>query len=204
MFAEQIETVRRRWEMKGRNYSDVEQALAAALDVDEDQRGIFRQRLKHLQRLGLPGVEAGKGTRIAYTDEQIAQLLIALLMAEVGIDPVNTVAVIKKRWASPPLPLKKIVREATDAEATAAQDPNPVFFTVRPKLMSKSYPEWIGRFRHYADRRWRRDPRFRQQLGVAIQLERDDSMWLCARNLTVAMTKLRAALEQKSRETLEA
>jgi hypothetical protein len=157
-------------------YADVERGLAAALDVDEaTQRGPFRQRLKHLQRLGLPGVEPGKGARIEYSDEQVAQLLIALLMSEVGIDPVAAVAVIKERWAF----LGKMVKQATDAAATAEKNPNPMFFTVRPKLMSKSYPEWIGKFRHY---------------DAMTMLDYDDSNWLCARNLTVAMRKLREVL----------
>jgi hypothetical protein len=86
-----------------------------------------------------------------------------------------------------------MIKQAMDAEATADKDPNPVFFTVRPKLMSKSYPEWIGKFRRYDDPRFRRDPRFRQ-LGVVTMLDYDDSNWLCARNLTVAMQKLHKAL----------
>ena len=170
--------------MAGYSYADVERGLAAALNVDEDtQRGPFRQRLKHLQRLGLPGVEPGKGTRIEYTDEQVAKLLIALLMSEVGIDPVAAVVVIQERWASL---LGRMVKQATDAEATANKNPNPMFFTVRPKLMSKSYPEWIGKFRRYS-------PRFRQDNAVTM-LEFDDANWLCARNLTIAMQKLHKAL----------
>jgi hypothetical protein len=171
-------------EMPGYAYADVERGLAAALDVDDDSRGPFRQRLKHLQRLGLPGVESGKGSRIEYTDEQIAQLLIGLLMGEVGIDPVNAVAVIKKHWVAL---FRGMVKQATDAEATADKNSNPMYFTVRPKLMSRSYPEWIGKFRRYS-------PRFRTH-NVVDQLDGDDSMWLCARNLTAAMLKLRKALD---------
>jgi hypothetical protein len=178
----------------GYAYADVERGLAAALDVDEDtQRGPFRQRLKHLKRLGLPGVEPGKGARIEYTDEQVARLLIVLLLSEVGVDPAEAVTVIKKHWTSLFGPM---VKQATDKEATAEVDPNPVFFTVRPKLMSKlskSYPEWIGKFRRYANPRFRQDPRFRQA-GAVVALEQDDMMWLCARNLTAAMTKLNKAL----------
>jgi hypothetical protein len=110
--------------------------------------------------------------------------------------------VIKKHWDSF---IKGIVKRAMDKEATAAEDPNPVFFTVRPKLMSKSYPEWIGQFRRYNNPRFRKDPRFRQ-FGVMAALEGEgyDSMWLCARNLTIAMQKLHKALKQKPHAALEA
>jgi len=54
----------------------------------EAQKGAFRGRIKHLQRLGLPlGEKPGKGKRIDYTDQQIWQFALALELSQFGIDP---------------------------------------------------------------------------------------------------------------------
>ncbi|WP_157085661.1 hypothetical protein [Methylobacterium sp. Leaf99] len=82
------------------SYAAVETALARLHDANpEVQRGAFRGRLKHLQRLGLPlGEKPGKGSRINYDAQQIWQLAVALELAEFGIDPTKIVLIIKHQW----------------------------------------------------------------------------------------------------------
>ncbi|WP_210486764.1 hypothetical protein [Microvirga antarctica] len=65
----------------------------------EVQRGAFRGRLKHLQRLGLPlGDKPGKGKRIKYSEGQVWQLALALELAQCGVDPVTIVKMIQQCW----------------------------------------------------------------------------------------------------------
>jgi hypothetical protein len=108
----------------------VESALAAALGVNEKvQRGPFRARLKHFQRLGLPGVEAGKGSRINYTEEQAEQLLFASILSQMNIDPARATRLIKKHWARF---FYVWVRRAVDNDALNG---NHLFLAVRLALM---------------------------------------------------------------------
>ena len=140
-----------RLEVETFSYATVETALAGIFGADQDvQRGAFRARLKHFQRLGLPGIEAGKGTRVRYTYDLACQWLIGLMMAEVGVDPILIARIVKTRWEY----LGPWVRRATDSDATE----NPVFFSLRPRLMSGAWAgersdpktlEWISAFRRY-------------------------------------------------------
>jgi hypothetical protein len=170
-------------------YAAVEAALAGIFGADPDvQRGAFRARLKHFQRLGLPGIESGKGTRISYSYEIACQWLVGLLMAEVGVDPILIVKIIKTRWEY----LGPRVKRATDSDAAE----NPWFLGLYPRLMSgswaggKSDPEtlkWITMFQRY-NRKLKVE---REEISTAL----DRGGWLCVRNLTEALTKLQAALQ---------
>ena len=66
--------------------------------VDAERRGPLKGRLKHLNVLGLPGLNVGRGVRIAYSAEQVAQWLVALLLEECGIDPTVAVKLIQAAW----------------------------------------------------------------------------------------------------------
>jgi hypothetical protein len=116
-------------------------------------------------------------------------------MSEIGIDPVVTVTVIDKYWDRFLAPWMK---RATDKAAIATDNPNPVFLTLRPRLMSQGWtrksrpePEWIGAFRRYQDK----GPAAGQET-ITITMNQNDDLWLCVRNLTAAMVKLQAVLEK--------
>src|SRR6516164_172564 len=135
-------------------YGVLERALGEVFRASEKvQRSTLRGRLKRLATLGLPGVGRGKGQRILYSREQSAQLLVALLMAELGIDPTVIVRLVKEHWKT----ITVWVHRATDDEAKGNPNDevegNPIYFTLRPRLMSGPWADpkhpletvtWIG------------------------------------------------------------
>jgi hypothetical protein len=111
-------------------YGELERAMASVFAIPPAGNGALRARLKHLARLGM-GLETGKGTRAQYTRDLCAQLLIALLLAEVGIDPAIAVQTIKTNWKT----LAPSVQEATDG---AAQRGNPIYLELQLRVMSSA------------------------------------------------------------------
>jgi hypothetical protein len=167
-------------------YALVERALAWVLDVGpEAQRGALRGRLKHLQRLGLPGLMTGKGTRVLYTHEQVCQWLIALLMLQVGINPTVIVRLVQRQWPT----LERRCRQARDRDALAG---NHMWLRLQPQLMTDAWGgtenPWVDAFRRYDYRL----PARRE--NIVPQLDRDTDKWICVRNLTEALGKLEEAL----------
>jgi hypothetical protein len=96
------------------------------------------------------------------------------------------------------------VSRATDEEATAGN--NPVFLTMRPRLMTGTWNKsghplepaaWIGAFRRF-------DYRLKDKKGRPIQRENAvmfldrcaEEGWLCVRNLTDDLTRLQASLDE--------
>jgi hypothetical protein len=153
--------------------STLEKGFARIFWIEESQAGAFRGKLKHLQKLGLPGGRHGKGRRIAYTRELAFQLLIALLLGELGIDPVLVVQAVKEHW-------KTVLAPAVAAAIDRGQATNPVYLVVRPKLMSGGGLQ-ISKFQRYpypgAPNDTNLRDEFDRQVGGA-------QTWFCAIDLT--------------------
>jgi hypothetical protein len=80
-------------------YGLIERALGAALGVDEGvQRGALRSRLKRLAQLGLPKSLEGREGRRLYSQEECHQMLVALLLGNIGLDPTVVARAVKKAW----------------------------------------------------------------------------------------------------------
>ena len=80
-------------------YGLIERAFGAALDVGESvQRGALRSRLKRFAQLGLPeSLEDQEGRRL-YSQEECHQMLVALLLGNLGLDPIVVARAVKKVW----------------------------------------------------------------------------------------------------------
>lgn len=116
-------------------YAELETALARLHGAGPDaQRGAFRGRLKHLQRLGLPlGDKPGKGKRIDYSEEQVWQLALALELAQFGVDPSLIVELITKQWWF----LKGGIREAN--RRVEQKETDDYFFVAPVAFMSAAW-----------------------------------------------------------------
>jgi hypothetical protein len=192
------EKVSYRFETPRYPYARVEGALAAVFNLDADRQGPLRGRLKHLNQLGLPGLKAGKGARVRYSSEHVSQWLVALLMAELGIDPTVIVRLIKSHWKQ----IRHWVQQATDNESKAG---NHIFLTLRPRLMSAAWAKdkhpldtvpWVGGFRRYDYKRRDAKGRSIQRENVAMFLDRcSEEGWLCTRDLTDDVERLQGYLD---------
>jgi len=154
-------------------FGQLEKGFVRILWIDESQKGAFRGKLKHLQKLGLPGGQHGKGRRIAYTREVAFQLLIALLISELGIDPVLVVQAVKENW-------KTIFVPAVEAAIARGQAVNPVYLVVRPKLMSGGGLQ-ISTFRRYPYPGAADDKNLREAFDTPVT---GAQTWFCAIDLT--------------------
>jgi hypothetical protein len=116
----------------GYSYAQVEAALGALFRVPASAQGSFRARVRHLQRVGLVKIAPGKGRRISYTRIQANEWMLALLLAELGVDPI----VIVKSVQGGRKELHDWIAEATDDEALGG---NEVFLAIWPALMSGAW-----------------------------------------------------------------
>jgi hypothetical protein len=162
-------------------YGEAEVALTTALGIDAKHRGLLRARLKNLQRLGLPGTAPGKGARARYTRAQMAMWLLAMIVADVGIDPTIVVQAIKARWKA----LEPWIPQATDLEA---QSESPVWIALYPKLAGSA---WSGGGPSLSIEIFRSSPR-PNELGQLVVGARDK--WVCLLNFTRPSTRLENAL----------
>ena len=134
-------------------YARVERALSAVFSIPADRQGPLRARLKHLNMLGLPGLKPGKGQRIFYSLEQVAQWLVALLIEETGVDPTVAASLVKETWSHG---IGDWARLALDEASEASH----VFLKLRPQLMTGPWMHAtsphatiraIGGFQQHAD-----------------------------------------------------
>jgi hypothetical protein len=81
-------------------YAVVEQALMAVHGFVEHNKGAFRARLVHFQRLKIVPAAPGKGHRIAYRREDIYRWAVALEFAQFGMDPTEIKTILNLNWAA--------------------------------------------------------------------------------------------------------
>jgi hypothetical protein len=116
------------------SYAEVENSLAAALDIKDAWRTLFRSRVKHFQRLGINGVgvRPGKGSSSSfkYSFEQAARLAIVFLLADVGLAPAMCVQLVNERWGSD---LRRRIRQAVEPGTRDGE--GPWFLTLRLEAM---------------------------------------------------------------------
>jgi hypothetical protein len=106
-------------------YGLLERALGAALGVDEQvQRGALRARLKRLAQLGLPAALKDQEGRRLYSQAECHQLLVALLLGNLGLDPIVVARAVKKAWKQN---LRRgAIEAAQEADAAKRQIDNPM------------------------------------------------------------------------------
>jgi hypothetical protein len=121
-----------RKQVAGYSYAQVEHALGTLFGAPASAQGSFRGRVRHFQRIGLVEVTPGKGRRIPYTHVQAAEWVVALVLAELGVDPIVIVKSIQQERTQ----LREWIAEATDAEALGG---NEVFLAALPALMSDAW-----------------------------------------------------------------
>jgi hypothetical protein len=169
----------------GYTYGEAEIALAAALGIDAKHRGLLRARLKNLQRLGLPGTAPGKGARARYTRTQLGQWLLAMLIADVGIDPTIVVQAVKAQWKG----LEPWTIQAADWEAARGDS---VWVALRPGLAASA---WRRENAGLLISMFRSSPRS-DNLAQMASSARD--AWICLLDFTRPSIHLENALPQRS------
>jgi len=169
-------------------YGDVERALAHIFRLDaRRQSGVLRSRLKHFQRLGLPGLAPGKGKKQLYSRELASMWLIALVLSEAGLAPVVVTAAIKAQWKD----LAPWVRKAAEYRA---QTESPVFLTARPRMMSGSWEGPVGLELGMFERYSSATPRRTDYALDKVNEAQDWGGWLCMINFTPLAMQLSVLL----------
>lgn len=81
------------------SYAQLEATLAAHLRVHPDRMGTFRSRLKQLQRLEFPpGVNIGRGVRMAYSATHTLQLAVAFELLGLGYTAKTATDLVTEHW----------------------------------------------------------------------------------------------------------
>jgi hypothetical protein len=116
-------------------YASLERSLGVALGINESvQRGALRSRLKRLAQLGLPApLEDQEGRRL-YSLEECHQLLIAVLLGNLGLDPTVVARAVKKAWKQN---LKRGAIKAAQ-EAGAVND-NPMVLHAKLRIVTEPW-----------------------------------------------------------------
>jgi hypothetical protein len=118
-------------------YGLIERALGAALDVGEGvQRGALRSRLKRFAQLGLPASLEGQEGRRLYSQEECHQMLVALLLGNIGLDPTVVARAVKKAWKQN---LKRGAIEAADEADAAKKIGNPMVLYAILRVVSEPW-----------------------------------------------------------------
>jgi hypothetical protein len=111
-------------------YAEAEGALGYAFGFGlVHQRGTIRSRLKHFQRCGLIDLNLGGKRKAKYSRAQIAQWLLALILAETGADPVVIVAALRTSW-------RRIAGTLELVTSDEARSRSPYYLVAWPRVIS--------------------------------------------------------------------
>jgi hypothetical protein len=175
----------------GYSFGEAEKALAAVFGIDAKHRRLLVARLKNLMRLGLPGTAPGKGARARYSPAQLNQWLLAMLLADTGIDPTVVVQAIKASWKTH---LEPVTIRATEMGATSG---NPVWIALRPELTVGVWKGETGLSIQMFQLSSRSNEFERlNELGQVVA--RGADKWICLLNFTPFAYRLKNALPPRS------
>ncbi|PSO12626.1 MULTISPECIES: hypothetical protein [unclassified Sphingobium] len=80
-------------------YAQIESTLAGHLRVHPDKLGTLRARIKQLQKLQFPpGVNVGRGTKMAYSGAHLFQLLAAFELINIGLPAATATGLVTPNW----------------------------------------------------------------------------------------------------------
>jgi len=68
-------------------YGEIEKAIASMHGVTERSSGIFRGRLRHIQKLGIVPAAPGRGAKIDYDRKAAVDWSIVFELSELGVQP---------------------------------------------------------------------------------------------------------------------
>jgi hypothetical protein len=170
--------------MAAYTYAEVETAVAAALDARAHQRGALRGRLKHFQRLGLLDLKAKKGQRVEYNCAQAAQWLIALVLAETGMDPTLIVATLKQSWKR----IASEIEQATSRDAESGRFTS--YLCLSPRVLSAAFEQKPSAATLYVIQLMPQTPGLASNELLDLIASHKDT-WFCSFNLTRLLIRLR-------------
>jgi hypothetical protein len=128
--------------MSGFSYAMVESALARVFGADAmAQKRVFRGRLQHLRRLGLPSGGRGRGKAITYTKANIYELGFCLQLEQLGVDPSLAVDLLKAPRH------RKYILDAYATAEESLQKGEHYFFWLVTEFMSASWSTEKLKFR---------------------------------------------------------
>jgi hypothetical protein len=189
-FGEMVRTELYRFETPAYTYAEGETALARAVGVGlVHQRGALRARLKHFQKLNLVDLEKGK-KRVRYSRAQIAQWLIALVLAELGLDPTLIVTTLKNNWRN----IASTIELVTNHEAQSGQ---PYYLCLWSDVMSAPWARKSAI--SLAVIQLQQPTPFVPAANEMLRLVAENrDKWFCTYNLTRVFSRLENALPSRT------
>lgn len=80
-------------------YKQLEVTLTSSMRINPDRLGTFRSRIKQLQRLEFPpGVNVGRGAKMAYGAEHLFKLGFAFELIGAGLPAMAATRVVQENW----------------------------------------------------------------------------------------------------------
>jgi hypothetical protein len=198
-------------------YGLLEQSLGRALDIGESlQRGAMRSRLKRLASLGLPAPLHGQEGRRLYSLAEAHRLLIALLLENLGLDPVVVARAVNKAWTNNlATGAQEASKEASDNTGGNKFENNPMVLIARLRIVTQPWRTGdpnsalhyvrLRRRRHGRTTRQAQEAPFKMTAGEAARVADElatefsdlrSAEWVAGLNYTEVYTELHKALHK--------